>query len=226
MKTTISILVPVKDEEDALPLLFQELDLKLQPLTTDYDFHVLVLDDGSVDSTADIVKQHSSAVYSTGLCSFTRNFGKEAAIAAGLERCESDVYIVMDGDLQHPPALIPEMISKWEEGYKVVEGVKLDRGSESMLYRFFSTLFYKSLSSMGSLDLENLSDYKLLDREVIDAIRKLPEKARFFRGLVTPDIKFHLMSPSAAPVRLPGAPGNCLNFRFLRSPHFPQHPCS
>jgi dolichol-phosphate mannosyltransferase len=184
MNKTISILVPVKNEEATLPLLFQELDKRLEELAKKYNFHVLVLDDGSTDSTADVVKRYSSNFYSVGLCSFTRNFGKEAAIAAGLERCESDVYIIMDSDLQHPPSLIPEMVSKWEEGYKIVEGVKLDRGNESLLYSLFSMTFYKALNSMGSLDLKNLSDYKLIDRELVDIIRSLPEKSRFFRGLI------------------------------------------
>ena len=104
------------------------------------------------------------------VCSFTRNFGKEAAISAGLERCESDAVVIMDADLQHPPDLIPEMIARWEEGYRVVEAVKAGRGKENMLYGFSSKLFYILFRVFGSIDLENLSDYKLLDKEVVEAI--------------------------------------------------------
>jgi dolichol-phosphate mannosyltransferase len=184
MKPKVSILIPARNEQKTIPLLLGELELVLKELTEQYQFHVLVLDDGSIDDTAALVKQYKSKVYSTGLCSFTRNFGKEAAIAAGIERCESDIYLIMDGDLQHPPTLIPPMIQQWEKGFKVVEAIKSDRGSESFVYKQFSRLFYKSMKTLGSLDLENLSDYKLLDREVVVAIRQFPEKNRFFRGLI------------------------------------------
>lgn len=184
MKSTISILVPVKDEEHTLPSLLRELEETLSPLNGRYQFHVLMLDDGSRDGTVEFIKRYKPQAYSLGLCSFTRNFGKESAITAGLDRCKSDAYVVMDGDLQHPPSLIPSMILEWEQGYKVVEGIKLDRGDESTVYRFCSRLFYKSLNSLASLDLENLSDYKLLDHEVADAMRRLPERDRFFRGLI------------------------------------------
>ena len=91
----------------------------------------------------------------------------------------------MDADLQHPPDLIPEMIAKWEEGYRVVEAVKAGRGKENRLYDFSSKLFYILFRVFGSIDLENLSDYKLLDKEVVEAIQALPEQRRFFRGLVS-----------------------------------------
>lgn len=185
MNKLVSILVPVNNEEVALPILFAELDRVLQPLLEKFQFHVLVLDDGSEDSTAAIVEAHSSAIYSTGLCSFTRNFGKESAISAGLDRCESDAYIIMDADLQHPPELIAEMLMQWEAGYKLVECVKKDRGEESFLYKLCSKLFYQSMKNLSSLELENDSDFKLLDKEIVLMIRSFPEKNRFFRGLIS-----------------------------------------
>jgi len=184
MKPRISILIPVKDEQNTLPRLLDALNETLRPLSDQNRFHVLILDDGSTDDTVKIAKETRSDCFSVGLCSLTRNFGKEAAIAAGLERCDSDAYIVMDGDLQHPPELIPEMLQHWQKGYKVVEAVKADRGKESLFYRLFSLLFYRSMKFMATLDLQSLSDYKLIDREVVHTIRRLPEKSRFFRGLI------------------------------------------
>lgn len=185
MKPRISIIIPVKDEQANLPILIAELELTIAALQESYQFHVLILDDGSVDATVDIVKSSHPKNFSLGLCSFTRNFGKEAAIAAGLEKCESDAYIVMDADLQHPPELIPQMLEHWETGHLVVEAVKQHRGSESLAYNLFSRFFYYWMSSMGDLKLEGASDFKLLDREVVNEFRRLPEKARFFRGLVS-----------------------------------------
>lgn len=185
MNKTVSVLVPVNNEEVVLPALFAELERILEPLSGKYQFHVLILDDGSVDKTADIVRNHASNAYSTGLCSFTRNFGKESAISAGLDRCESDAYIIIDADLQHPPELIPEMLMQWESGFKLVECVKKSRGRESMFYKFCSQLFYQSMKSLSSLELDNDSDYKLLDKEIVLMIRRFPEKNRFFRGLIS-----------------------------------------
>ena len=184
MKKSVCILVPVKDEKDSLPLLFAELDEVLASVAGNYNFHVVVLDDGSTDNSVVAAKSYASKAYSIGVISFTRNFGKEAAIAAGLSKCQSDAYIIMDSDLQHPPSILPEMLTQWENGYKLVEGVKQDRGQESSVYRIFSGIFYRTLNRMGALDLKDGSDFKLLDNEIAEVIRGLPEKSRFFRGLI------------------------------------------
>ena len=180
----ITILCPAYNEQAGIINFLTTLDQTLLPLSSDYAFHVVVIDDGSCDNTSLLVKQHYADNFSLTLCSFTRNFGKEAAIVAGFERYTGDAYIVMDTDLQHPPELIEKMLIQWDEGYQVVESVKTDRGSESSTYKLFSRLFYRGLQLLSALQLENHSDYKLLDNEVADAIRQLPEKQRFFRGLV------------------------------------------
>ncbi|MFK7864338.1 MAG: glycosyltransferase family 2 protein [Pseudohongiellaceae bacterium] len=185
MKTTVTILVPVKDEEASLPILFAKFEQVLEGLVADYEFHVLVLDDGSKDGSAAVVKAASAQSYSIGLCSFTRNFGKESAIAAGLDRCDSDLCLLMDADLQHPPELISDMLKAWQQGHKLVECVKSNRGEESAAYRMCSQLFYRFFSNMSAIELTHASDFKLLDKEIVHAIRSLPEKSRFFRGLVT-----------------------------------------
>ncbi len=184
MKKNVSILIPVKNEEDGIPALFAELEVVLAALAADYQFQVIIIDDGSTDTSASVVKAYHSDTLVISLCSLTRNFGKEAAISAGLDLCDADACIIMDADLQHPPTLIPQLIAKWQEGYKVVETIKSDRGPESLWYKFFSQTFYRAMQMLGSLDLKDTSDYKLLDGEVLKTIRQLPEKNRFFRGLV------------------------------------------
>lgn len=184
MKKTLTILVPVKNEEKALPALLASLNTVLEPLSDLYAAHVLIVDDGSEDQTVQVVKNYSSEVYSIGLLSFTRNFGKEAAIAAGIDRCESDACLLMDADSQHPPELIPDMLQAWQDGNQLVECVKRSRGQESFLYKLCSKVFYTSMAKLGSMDLEQASDFKLMDKEIVLAIRNLPERNRFFRGLV------------------------------------------
>lgn len=179
----ITVLCPAYNEQFGVSSFLDALDKTFEHLQQ-YLFHVVILNDGSHDKTAAIVSQYQAKNFDLTLCTFTRNFGKEAAIVAGFERYSGDAYIVMDTDLQHPPHLIPEMLTQWEAGFKVVESVKAYRGEESTFYKLFSTIFYKGLQLLSSLQLDNHSDYKLLDNEVAEVIRKLPEKQRFFRGLV------------------------------------------
>lgn len=179
----ITLLCPAYNEQSGIIAFLNVLDNTVKDLQK-YQFHVIILNDGSNDNTAQIVSDHQALNYDLTLCNFTRNFGKEAAIVAGFERYSADAYIVMDTDLQHPPELITKMLTEWEKGYKVVESIKADRGTESVFYKVFSTMFYKGLELLSSLKLANHSDYKLLDNEVAEQIRKLPEKQRFFRGIV------------------------------------------
>ena len=148
------------------------------------DYEVVLVDDGSKDSTwqeiAELFNENPRVV---GV-RFSRNFGKEAAVMAGISTAKGDAVIVMDSDLQHPPEYIPGMIEKWQEGYKIVEAVKKSRGKESFLYKISTGLFYKTLKKMSGLDMANSSDYKLLDRTVVDKIKEFKEGQLFFRGLV------------------------------------------
>ena len=114
---------------------------------------------------------------------FSRNFGKESAMFAGLETAKGDCVVVIDCDLQHPPEKIVEMYRLWEEGYEVVEGVKEDRGEESGLHRFAANSFYGIISRATGMDMASSSDFKLLDRKVVDTLNKMPERNVFFRAL-------------------------------------------
>ena len=180
----ITILCPAYNEQAGINAFLCVLDETFEPLCHNYLFHVVILDDGSSDKTSSIVSKFCALNFSLTLCSFTRNFGKEAAIVAGFERYSGHAYIVMDTDLQHPPQLISQMLEQWRQGFKVVESVKTHRGNESKVYKSFSKIFYLGLQKLSALQLESHSNYKLLDNEVAEKIRQLPEKQRFFRGLV------------------------------------------
>lgn len=175
----ISVVIPVYNEEKGIVHNVNEI-IKCLP----EDYEVVLVDDGSKDSTwqeiAELFNENPRVV---GV-RFSRNFGKEAAVMAGISTAKGDAVIVMDSDLQHPPEYIPGMIEKWQEGYKIVEAVKKNRGKESFLYKISTGLFYKTLKKMSGLDMANSSDYKLLDRTVVDKIKEFKEGQLFFRGLV------------------------------------------
>jgi dolichol-phosphate mannosyltransferase len=147
-------------------------------------FELVLIDDGSSDKTWPLLKTYAAEFEDTKALRFSRNFGKEAALFAGIQTARGRAAIIMDGDLQHPPEIIPEMLSLWrDQGYQVVEGIKETRGQESIANRIGSKFFYRILHLVSGLDLKNASDFKLLDRKVLDALAELGEVNLFFRGL-------------------------------------------
>ena len=147
------------------------------------DFEIVFVSDGSNDGTYEEILKASEADKRIKGAEFSRNFGKEAAIFAGLHLAVGDACVVLDCDLQHPPQVIPEMYKLWMEGYEVVEGVKTSRGKESAFHKMFAGMFYGIMSRMMKMDMRASSDFKLLDRKVIDVLLGLPEKNTFFRAL-------------------------------------------
>jgi len=143
----------------------------------------VLVDDGSKDNSWQQLEELASVNSHITALRLSRNFGKESAICAGLEYADGDMVLVMDADLQHPPELIPQMVEAWLEGYDVVEGVKSSRGKENPIYRSLANLFYFIIRKTSDVDLDKASDYKLMDRKVIEAWRKMPERAVFFRGM-------------------------------------------
>lgn len=175
----ISVVIPVFNEEKGIKHNVNEI-IKYLP----DDYEMVLVDDGSKD---DSWKEISTLVEDNKRIigvRFSRNFGKEAAVMAGVSNAKGDAVIVMDSDLQHPPEYIPKLIEKWKDGYKIVETVKKNRGKESLLYKISTGLFYNILKKMSGLDMANSSDYKLLDRVVVDKIKEFKEGQLFFRGLV------------------------------------------
>jgi dolichol-phosphate mannosyltransferase len=144
----------------------------------------LLVDDGSNDNTWDEMCRLASDYPHVSIIRLSRNFGKESALCAGLENAAGDAVVIMDSDLQHPPEYIPEMVRLWrEEGYNVVEGVKEDRGKESLGSKLAALLFYRTFRRTTGIDIGVASDFKLMDRSAVEAWKKLPERNIFFRGL-------------------------------------------
>ena len=148
-------------------------------------FELIVVDDGSNDATWDAIVTVGSRAEEVIGIRLSRNFGKEGAIAAGLDLVRGDACIVMDADLQHPPSLIPELVRLWRDGkWDVVEAVKKNRGRESFVHRVTARAFYRAAAWLTGYDLQDASDFKLIDRRVMNEWRRLGERATFFRGLV------------------------------------------
>ena len=146
-------------------------------------FELVFVNDGSRDQTWEMIEKAAEKnMHVTGI-RFSRNFGKESAIFAGLANAEGDCIAVMDCDLQHPPETLVEMYRLWEQGYEVVEGVKRSRGKESVLHRASAGMFYKIMSKAVQIDMSRASDFKLMDRKAVEALLSMPERNAFFRAL-------------------------------------------
>ena len=177
----LSVILPSYNEEKMIAKATERMAKILQPEKIDYE--LLFIDDGSRDSTwAQINEAAGKDGHVVGV-HFSRNFGKEAAMFAGLEQAKGDCCVVIDCDLQHPPEKIVEMYRLWEQGYEVVEGIKEDRGEESGLHKFAANSFYGLISKATGMDMSSSSDFKLLDRKVVDTLNSLPERNVFFRAL-------------------------------------------
>ena len=179
----ISILVPCYNEGQTLPLLYPELK-SLMDTHPSYVWEVLFVNDGSKDNTLDIIKSLRAADLRINYVNLTRNFGKENAMLAGFDYVSGDCMIIMDADLQDPPSLIPEMLAYWEQGYEDVYAKRANRGEESWLRKKLSLLFYKILDHSTRFDiLQNVGDFRLLDRCCINALKRLRESERYTKGM-------------------------------------------
>ena len=177
----ISIIIPSYNEEQ----LIQNTSEVVSDIMNQNNilFEILFVDDGSKDGTWKQILTLSKNKSNIHGIHFSRNFGKEAAIYAGMQYAKGDCCVVMDCDLQHPPIKIVEMYRLWEQGYEVVEAVKEDRGEESGIHRFMANLFYKIISKLTDIDMMNASDFKLLDRKVMLVLLNMKERNSFFRAL-------------------------------------------
>ncbi len=178
----VSLIVPCFNEEaniepfhKAIVDVFKELP--------EADFELMFVDDGSKDKTFAKIKEIHAQDRRVKCISFSRNFGKEAALFAGLRNATGDCAVIMDADLQHPPKTIIDMYKQWKAGYEVVEGVKTDRGKEGLIHKLMTKIFYDRISKAVGMDMRNSSDFKLLDRKAIDTLASLKERNTFFRAL-------------------------------------------
>ena len=177
----LSVILPSYNEEKMIAKATERMAEILQPEKIDYE--LLFIDDGSRDNTCAQINEAAGKDSHVVGVHFSRNFGKEAAMFAGLEQAKGDCCVVIDCDLQHPPEKIVEMYRLWEQGYEVVEGIKEDRGEESGLHKFAANSFYGLISKATGMDMSSSSDFKLLDRKVVDTLNSLPERNVFFRAL-------------------------------------------
>jgi glycosyltransferase involved in cell wall biosynthesis len=176
----ISVSAPVLNEEEILPIFYERVCAALST----YNFELVLVDDGSTDRTPEILDELASTDPRVKVVRLSRNFGYQPAVAAGLDHCAGDAVVTIDADLQDPPELIPELISEWERGADVVYAVRRDRKGEGRLKlvtaRWFSTLFTR----LAELDIpSNVGDFRLLSRRAADALRRMPERNRFMRGM-------------------------------------------
>lgn len=177
----LSIIIPAYNEQDMIPITFHTVKDILNDAAI--PFEIIFVDDGSKDLTYKNVYTLSQKNPEVKGISFSRNFGKESAIFAGLKEARGACCVIMDCDLQHPPASIVEMYRLWEDGYEVVEGVKTSRGKENPLHTLCANSFYAIISKLTDIDMMNASDFKLLDRQAVEALLDMPERAPFFRAL-------------------------------------------
>ena len=179
----ISILIPCYNEEKSLPLLYPEL-VKLMDGNPAYEWELMFVNDGSRDDTLKVLQQLRQQDKRVNYVDLSRNFGKENAMLAGFDYVTGDCMVIIDADLQHPPTLIPEMIRWWEQGYDDVYAKRKSRGKESWLRKHLSLRFYKILQSSSRFDvLQNVGDFRLLDRCCINALKKLRESERYTKGM-------------------------------------------
>ena len=178
----ISVIVPVYNEEDVIGHFLEETKRVLEETGLQYEY--VFIDDGSSDATADILTDRLANGLPGRLLGLSRNFGKEAALSAGLEAAKGDIGVIIDADLQDPPELIHQMIDGWRAGYDVVYGLRVDRTSDTLMKRSTAGMFYKVFNKLSNIDMPpNAGDFRLIDRAVIDALLQLPERNRFMKGL-------------------------------------------
>ena len=176
----LNIIIPCYNEEGNVLLMHDKLTVALRNI----DYELIFVNYGSKDKTWDIITQLHNENNNIKGIRFSRNFGKEYALCAGVAEAKGDAVITMDSDLQHPPEYIDSMIEKWQEGYKIVDCIKDKRAKESLKNRINANAFYGILNKLTGYDLKNGGDFKLLDRQVVDEINNLKESQVFFRGLV------------------------------------------
>ncbi len=179
----ISFVVPVFNEEENIREFHRRLTQVMAPLP--YDYEILFIDDGSKDRTSQLIRELAEKDPHVQGYVFARNFGHQLALTCGLDQSTGDAVISMDGDLQHPPEMVPELLKKWEEGYEIVQTVRKATEDATWFKNITSRLYYKLINSMSEVRVTpGGSDFRLMDRKAVDALNRFRERARFIRGMV------------------------------------------
>ncbi|MGL4986719.1 MAG: glycosyltransferase family 2 protein [Treponemataceae bacterium] len=183
MNKKISIVVPIMNEEGNIRLLYEKIITTITVL--DFDYEIIFVDDGSKDETLSIIKKIAIENSNIKFLSFARNFGHQNALKAGIDFSTGDCVISLDGDLQHPPELIPQLIKKWQEGFEIVYTVRQEDPKLSFVKKMTSKSFYSLMNSMSDVKIEaGSADFRLIDKSVADVIKNLNENPIFFRGMI------------------------------------------
>ena len=185
-ESTISLVIPIYCEEDIIPEFYKRTKAVMSALRPRYDHEFLFVNDGSGDRSLELLRELSRKDRQVKIISFSRNFGHQFAITAGLDKARGDAAIVIDGDLQDPPEIIPEMLNKWREGYKIVYGVRARRKGEGLFKLLTAKLFYRLMKTLSDTDIPvDAGDFRLLDKKVVETLRGIREENRYLRGLIS-----------------------------------------
>jgi len=207
MDFEIDVVIPVYNEAGGIEASVHSILRAIGTVTPSASVRLILIDDGSTDASFEAIQRLVDKHENVAALRFTRNFGKEAAIEAGMMQSAGKAVIVMDSDLQHPPELLPRFIDEWRRGALVVEGVKRERGSESLGAKWSARLFYWIFGRLANLRIDNHTDFKLLDRRIVDLYLRLPERRKFFRGLVPWMGHAAVQIPFDVPDRIAGRSG-------------------
>jgi polyisoprenyl-phosphate glycosyltransferase len=182
--TDLSIIIPIYNEESNIPFLFERLSKVISGIDKSCEY--IFVNDGSKDNSFLLIKQLSESHPNVKYIDFSRNFGHQVAVTAGLDHCTGDAVIIIDADLQDPPELIPDLYNKWKEGYEVVYAKRRARQGENFLKRFTARMFYRILKKITSINIPvDTGDFRLIDRKVVDVLKQMPEQQKFLRGQIS-----------------------------------------
>jgi polyisoprenyl-phosphate glycosyltransferase len=212
---SVSIVVPIFNEQENIDVFYHEVCLAMEPLP--YRFEIVFVDDGSKDATPLILDRLAQADHRVRAYILARNFGHQTALTCGLDHADGDAVITMDGDMQHPPAMLPDLLARWEEGFEVVQTIRRDTEGVSWFKRFTSHIFYRLMNAMSKVQVqEGGSDFRLLDKKVVRSFRLFRERARFIRGMISAIGFRHVQLEFVAPKRHAGTS----KFSFRKMLHF------
>lgn len=184
MNDLITVIVPLYNEELVIQEMYSRLTRVME--TTGFDYEIVLVNDGSRDRTLSIARNLCEKDGRLKLVSFSRNFGHQIAITAGVDQASGTAVVIIDADLQDPPEVIPDMLKKWKEGYMVVYGARKQRKGESLFKLLSAAMFYRTLRKMTSVNIPiDVGDFRLMDRCVVEQIKRMPERSRFVRGMVS-----------------------------------------
>ena len=180
----ISLVIPMYYEEEVANECYEKVSSVLKKLEDKYDYEIIFVNDGSQDKTLEILEEIAKKDEKAKIISFSRNFGHQAAVTAGLKEVTGDAIVIIDADLQDPPELIPEMLELWEQGNEVIYGKRKTRKGESAFKLLTAKMFYKTLNALSDVEIpKDTGDFRLVDRKVVDVVNSLPEHNKFLRGL-------------------------------------------